>query len=225
MSYLLEKSRVVTRGQNERSFHIFYQMIAALDDTRKKQYGLTRAEDYNYLKVSNCVTVTGMDDSKEFASTINALNILGFSAEDQDVIFRVCAAILHLGNVEFKGDETASITNINVIMDKVAPLLKVDGQTLAAAIVTPRVLAGKDLVTLQLSPQKAANSRDALVKALYGRMFLWVVDKINQTLRVQPKDNFIGILDIAGFEIFVNNSFEQLCTAFTPIISTNSHSP
>jgi myosin heavy subunit len=141
--------------------------------------------------------------------------ILGFNPSEQDLIFRICSAILHLGNLEFKGDEVSTITN-PTILDVVGDLLKVDPQHLGAAITSPRILAGgRDLIATHLNPEKSAASRDALVKALYGRMFLWVVSKINDTLRVKPKHYFIGILDIAGFEIFKVNSFEQMCINFT----------
>jgi len=121
VSYLLEKSRVVNRGQNERSFHIFYQLIAALDAERKKKYGLGAPTDYAYLRVSNCTEVAGMDEKREFASTVNALTVLGFSEDEQDVIFRVVAAILHLGNVEFKGDETAQSPTLTFSSTRLRP--------------------------------------------------------------------------------------------------------
>src|SRR5262245_29086781 len=121
---------------------------------------------------------------------------------------------MHLGNLKFKGDEQAELVNRD-LLDFVASLLSVDGAALAQVLLRPRILAGKDLVAKAMNPAAASNSRDALAKALYGRLFLWVVDKINQSLQVVEKDNFIGILDIAGFEIFEYNSFEQLCINFT----------
>jgi len=121
---------------------------------------------------------------------------------------------MHLGNLKFKGDEQAEVAN-PAVLDHIGTLLGVEAPALAQGLVRPRILAGKDLVAKSLNPAQASNSRDALAKALYGRLFLWVVDKINQSLQVVEKDNFIGILDIAGFEIFEFNSFEQLCINFT----------
>jgi myosin heavy subunit len=216
VSYLLEKSRVCARGQDERSFHIFYQMLEALAPPKKSALGLTKPQDYRYLNNSGgSYKVTHMDDTKEFEHTLQAMGVLGFTEQEQDLVIKICAAILHLGNLEFKGDETSAITNPG-ILDTVGDLLRVDANHLGQAIVAPRILAGgRDLIATHLNPEKAAASRDALVKALYGRMFLWVVSKINDTLRVKPKHSFIGILDIAGFEIFKVNSFEQICINFT----------
>jgi myosin heavy subunit len=215
VSYLLEKSRVVNRGQGERAFHIFYQMLAGLDEPKKNSFRLKKPEDYRYLAVTGNYKVQYMDDNKEFEATKHAMKTLGFQAEEQDLILRVCAAILHLGNVEFEGDEESSVKD-PAILDVIADLLGLDAKHLESALVSPRILAGgRDLIATHLTPEKAASSRDALAKALYGRLFLWVVSKINDTLKVKPKHNFIGILDIAGFEIFVKNSFEQMCINFT----------
>eukprot|EP01124_Arcella_intermedia_P005227 TRINITY_DN13079_c0_g1_i1.p1 TRINITY_DN13079_c0_g1~~TRINITY_DN13079_c0_g1_i1.p1 ORF type:complete len:2192 (+),score=673.69 TRINITY_DN13079_c0_g1_i1:67-6642(+) len=214
VSYLLERSRVVTRGLDERNFHIFYQLIAALKPEQKKQYHLTDYSDYNYLSNSGSYQVDGIDDVQEFEATRVALDILSFSKEEQDTIFRVIAAILHIGNVKFSGDEQAKIVDEEPLRIA-AELLKVETKTLAEAIISPRITVGKEKVRLGISPWQAERSRDALSKAIYGRLFLWVVDKINITLRVKDKDVFIGILDIAGFEIFPYNSFEQLCINFT----------
>jgi len=175
VSYLLEKSRVVTRGQGERSFHIFYQMLEACTPQQKAAFSLTKPSDYKYLSNTQNYKVNNIDDTKEFQHTLEAMSILGFNQQEQDLVLRICAAILHLGNLEFKGDETSTITNPRVL-DIVADLLKVDTTHLGQAIVSPRILAGgRDLIATHLNPEKSASSRDALVKALYGRMFLWVV--------------------------------------------------
>jgi myosin protein heavy chain len=214
VSYLLEKNRVVKQGRDERSFHIFYQLCEALPADKKAALHLTGPDDFKFLNQSGCVRVPSVNDSKDFEDTRSALKTLNFSAEETDTLYRTVAAVMHLGNIEFSGDEQAEISN-PATLDIVAELLQIDAPALAQGLVRPRILAGRDLVARSLNPHQASNSRDALAKALYGRCFLWVVDKINQSLQVVAKDNFIGILDIAGFEIFEFNSFEQLCINFT----------
>jgi len=215
VSYLLEKSRVVHRGQNERSFHIFYQMIEGLPKEQKNELYLKEVEDYKYLALSNCYRVEGMDDARDFDDTNTAMKVLEFNKDDRDTLFKVVAAILHLGNIEFRGDEVAEIVNPENLK-KAADLLQVDENTLANGIIKPRISVGRgELIAKALNPRQSVNNRDALSKAIYNRLFLWVVDKINRTLKVKDKDLFIGILDIAGFEIFQHNSFEQLCINFT----------
>jgi myosin protein heavy chain len=216
VSYLLERSRVVHQGPNERCFHIFYQLMEGLPPEKKQSYYLTDPDDYAYLNHSGCTRVVGMEDSKEFAGTLNALKVLSFNPEEIDTIFRVVAGVCHMGNLKFEGDEVAKISNIDSLK-KVAELWQVDAKALEDSLIRPRIQVGakQELIAKELNPQKAASSREAVCKAIYGRMFLWIVDKINETLKVQPKDLFIGILDIAGFEIFDFNSFEQLCINFT----------
>jgi len=214
VSYLLEKNRVVKQGRDERSFHIFYQICEALPPAEKSRLKLTTPDDFEFFNKSGCVRVPSVNDTKDFEAARTALKTLNFTDEEQTVLFSVVAAVMHLGNLKFKGDEQAEIAN-PAILDHVGTLLQIEAPALAQGLVRPRILAGKDLVAKSLNPAQASNSRDALAKALYGRMFLWVVDKINQSLQVVEKDNFIGILDIAGFEIFEYNSFEQLCINFT----------
>eukprot|EP01121_Diplochlamys_sp_Union-15-3_P003572 TRINITY_DN1350_c0_g2_i1.p1 TRINITY_DN1350_c0_g2~~TRINITY_DN1350_c0_g2_i1.p1 ORF type:complete len:1508 (-),score=393.15 TRINITY_DN1350_c0_g2_i1:16-4539(-) len=219
VSYLLEKSRVVHQGKGERCFHIFYQ-IMTMSPEDKAKYFLTSANDFGFLNQSGCTEVKGMDDKKEFEYTRQALNTLNFSEEEQHVLFSIVAAISHLGNLPFdkesKGSDNAVLKD-KVALGNAAALLQIDPNKLETSIIKPKIKVGggKEVVQKHLDVIKAASSRDALVKALYGRMFLWVVEKINKTLTIEPRDTFIGILDIAGFEIFQTNSFEQLCINFT----------
>eukprot|EP01124_Arcella_intermedia_P031929 TRINITY_DN7341_c0_g1_i1.p1 TRINITY_DN7341_c0_g1~~TRINITY_DN7341_c0_g1_i1.p1 ORF type:complete len:2129 (-),score=642.61 TRINITY_DN7341_c0_g1_i1:79-5514(-) len=156
-----------------------------------------------------------MNDAHEFESTMEALKILNFSEIEITTIFRMCAGILNLGNVQFKGEDIASVSNPDYL-NRAAELFGVKPDVLQNAIIKPRITVNNEKIAKNMTPAKAAISRDSLAKAIYGRMFLWVVDKINQTLNVKKSDElFIGILDIAGFEIFRHNSFEQLCINFT----------
>jgi len=220
-SYLLETSRVVHQGQNERSFHIFYQLLTALDSSERAKYDLTRASDYSYLNQSGCTEVLGMDDAKEYAGMKYALDVLGFSATETDTLYRVIAGILHLGNITFRPQKGGSDEDQCEIVDMTpvtlaAKQFQVPPEQLKEGLIHPRITVGTgERVRRQTDMVAAGRSRDALAKALYGRFFLWIVDKINETLKVKPKDLFIGLLDIAGFEIFKFNSFEQLCINFT----------
>lgn len=160
-------------------------------------------ENFAYLNQSGCFSVDGFDEVREHKSLLTSMEILGFSPEERDTIFRIVAGILHLGNTQFKGDEQAKIVSMDPL-EKAASCLKISAESLRLGIVSPTVKIGNKGETVRrgMTPFLAERSRDALAMALYGRLFLWIVHKINQTLQVKSKDVFIGILDIAGFEIF-----------------------
>jgi myosin heavy subunit len=216
--YLLEKSRVVAQGAGERNFHIFYQILSrTLSDDLKQRLRLTRPQDYAFLNKNSVYTVDGMDDSKEFEHSIQAFNILNITEEERFSIFQVLSAILHLGNLPFaeNAKEVAGLEDDREI-SIAAELLGVPGIALKIAILSPKIKAGNEYVSKALNKAKASASRDALCKALYGRLFLWIVRKINQTLSHKEKTAlWIGVLDISGFEIFQINSLEQLCINYT----------
>jgi len=218
-TYLLERSRVIRQLDGERNFHIFYQIMAGLPSQKKQELFLTSPQDFEYLwNGSHVVSIPELDDVKLFQETQDALNILEFTPDEQDTFYRTCAAVLHLGQIKFdeNSEEKASLTqnDKNVLRTRIATLLRVNPADLEQALVSPRSRAGNQIFTKDLSKVKAIDSRDALAKALYGRMFLWVVQKINNTLKVK-NHKYIGILDIAGFEIFKFNTFEQLCINYT----------
>ncbi|KAM0924487.1 hypothetical protein ACQ4PT_004828 [Festuca glaucescens] len=99
-TYLLERSRVCQISDPERNYHCFYMLCAAPPEVREK-YKLGEARSFHYLNQSNCIELNGMDDAKEYAETRRAMSIVGINSDEQDAIFKVVAAILHLGNVEF----------------------------------------------------------------------------------------------------------------------------
>jgi len=217
-TYLLEKSRVVGQGKGERNFHIFYQLIAGTDNETKNKYKITKASDYNFLKGGDCLSVNSIDDKKEFEHTKEAMNIIGIDSEEQDGIFRVIAAIMNLGNVEFEaqyGGEGCEVKNIEKFLANAAELLKVNLEKLRDAIIKPFITAGNDKIQKHFSVEQAQYSLKALCKAIYERVFLWLIQKLNKILAADSEAYFIGVLDIAGFEIFEINSFEQLCINFT----------
>lgn len=216
--YLLEKSRVTAQGAGERNFHIFYQILSkAMPEELKQKLKLTKPEDYFFLNQNACYTVDDMDDAKEFDHMLKAFDILNINEEERLAIFQTISAILHLGNLPFidVNSETAGLKD-EVELNIAAELLGVSAAGLKAGLLSPRIKAGNEWVTRALNKPKAMASRDALCKALFGRLFLWIVQKINKILSHKDKTAlWIGVLDISGFEIFQHNSFEQLCINYT----------
>ncbi len=215
--YLLEKSRVVFQGKGERTFHIFYQLLAGADSTQRKTYCLQRPTEYGFFSDMNSIVLKSMDDSVEWGHTLKAMDVIGLSQDEQDSIFRVIAGIMLCGNIKYAssyGGEGAKITNPEVI-DQICTLWAIDKETFDKALIRPRVQAGREIVEKHLNVAEASYSREAMCKSLYERNFLWLVKKLNRVLASPTEANFIGVLDIAGFEIFENNSFEQLCINYT----------
>ncbi|XP_021901980.1 myosin-17-like [Carica papaya] len=219
-TYLLERSRVCQISDPERNYHCFYLLCAAPPEVREK-YKLESPRSFHYLNQSNCYELDGVDDTQEYLATRRAMDIVGISEEEQDAIFRVVAAILHLGNVDFaKGEEVDS----SVIKDEksrfhlsmTAELLKCDAKSLEAALIKRVMVTPEEVITRTLDPVAALGSRDALAKTIYSRLFDWLVDKINSSIGQDPNSKqLIGVLDIYGFESFKFNSFEQFCINFT----------
>ncbi|XP_062213114.1 myosin-6-like [Phragmites australis] len=219
-TYLLERSRVCQISDPERNYHCFYMLCAAPPEDCKK-YKLEEARSFHYLNQSNCITLDGLDDSKEYIETRRAMGIVGISSDEQDAIFRVVAAILHLGNVEFaEGSEADSSIpkdgKSQFHLRTAAELFMCDETGLEESL-CKRVMATRgESITKNLDPRAAALSRDALARIVYSRLFDWLVNKINSSIGQDPDSKIlIGVLDIYGFESFLTNSFEQFCINLT----------
>lgn len=214
--YLLEKSRVTHHSEKERSFHVFYQFIKGAPLALKERFFITgKATDYAFLKKSN-QNVSGVDDAKEFNDLIVAFETMQFSDAERDSFFRIVAVILLMGNMQFleEGGRARFAETTNA--ERVCQLLGVSMADFSRALLTPQIKAGRDWVVQDRDLSQVAYSVEALCRAMYDRMFGVLVDLINRSLEVpSTKANFIGVLDIAGFEIFDLNSFEQLCINYT----------
>jgi len=214
IDYLLEVTRVCGQGPNERNYHIFYQL--AKDEDMCKGLRLGDAASATYLK-ANSLDADGVDDQVDFHNMRKALATLNFDGEDEASIFAIVGAILHIGNVDFDpaSDEARVVTPD--ALKNAAELLKVEEASLSKAMCFKRVATGKDVVMSPLDAHKARGARDSVAKLLYGRLFTWLVKKCNQALGEGLSSGgdttvalFLGVLDIAGFESFETNMFEQL---------------
>eukprot|EP00257_Ricinus_communis_P026051 XP_025013465.1 myosin-6 [Ricinus communis] len=219
-TYLLERSRVCQVSDPERNYHCFYMLCAAPQEDVQR-YKLGNPRTFHYLNQSNCYELDGIDDSKEYIATRRAMDIVGISSDEQDAIFRVVAAVLHLGNIEFaKGKETDSSMpkdeKSRFHLRTAAELLMCDVKALEDSLCKRVIVTRDETITKWLDPESAVLSRDALAKIVYSRLFDWIVDKINNSIGQDPDSkSLIGVLDIYGFESFKTNSFEQFCINLT----------
>ncbi|WVY97844.1 hypothetical protein V8G54_029995 [Vigna mungo] len=219
-TYLLERSRVCQINDPERNYHCFYLLCAAPQEEIEK-YKLGNPKSFHYLNQSKCYELADVSDAREYLATRRAMDIVGISQKDQEAIFRVVAAILHIGNIEFtKGKEVDSSVpkddNAKFHLKTTAELLMCDADALEDALCKRVMITPEEVIKRSLDPQSAAVSRDGLAKTIYSRLFDWLVDKINNSIGQDPNSkSLIGVLDIYGFESFKANSFEQFCINFT----------
>ncbi|KAG8389131.1 hypothetical protein BUALT_Bualt02G0197300 [Buddleja alternifolia] len=219
-TYLLERSRVCQLSDPERNYHCFYMLCAAPHEEIQK-YKLGNPRSFHYLNQTNCYELDGFDESKEYLATRKAMDTVGISSDEQDAIFRVVAAILHLGNVEFtKGKEMDSSMPKDekswFHLNMAAELFMCDAKALEDSLCKRVIVTRDETITKELDPEAATASRDALAKIVYSRLFDWLVEKINTQIGQDPNSkSLIGVLDIYGFESFKTNSFEQFCINLT----------
>ncbi|XP_017025613.1 myosin heavy chain, muscle isoform X29 [Drosophila kikkawai] len=217
-TYLLEKARVISQQSLERSYHIFYQIMSGSVAGVKDMCFLSD-NIYDYYNVSQGkVTVPNMDDGEEFQLADQAFDILGFTKQEKEDVYRITAAVMHMGGMKFKqrGREEQAEQDGEEEGGRVSKLFGCDTAELYKNLLKPRIKVGNEFVTQGRNVQQVTNSIGALCKGVFDRLFKWLVKKCNETLDTQQKrQHFIGVLDIAGFEIFDYNGFEQLCINFT----------
>ncbi|KAF1450839.1 MYH3 protein, partial [Pygoscelis papua] len=217
-TYLLEKSRVTFQLKAERSYHIFYQILSNKKPELLEMLLIT-TNPYDYPFISQGeISVASIDDQEELVATDAAIDILGFSPDERMGIYKLTGAILHCGNMKFKQrpcDEQAEPAGTEEA-DKAAYLMGLNSADLLKALCYPRVKVGNEYVMKGQTVDQVHQAVNAISKSVYEKLFLWMVMRINQQLDTKlPRQHFIGVLDIAGFEIFEFNSFEQLCINFT----------
>ncbi|XP_077947355.1 unconventional myosin-Ib isoform X2 [Gasterosteus aculeatus] len=215
-NYLLEKSRVVKQPRGERNFHVFYQLLSGASDDTLKKLKLDRDfSKYNYLSLDSAAVI-GLDDAANFRTVKNAMQIVGFMEDEVQSVLQLVAAVLKLGNIEFKPESRSNGTDESRIKDKndlkeMCELLGIEQSVLERAFSYRTVEAKQEKVSTTLNVAQAYYARDALAKNLYSRLFSWLVTRINESIKAQTKarHKVMGVLDIYGFEIFEDNSFEQ----------------
>ena len=211
--YLLEKSRVPFQAAGERNYHVFYDLLAAA----LPEHALgTSPAAFWYLQQSGTYTVPGLDDKEEYATLHAAFGAVGVSAAEVAHVLSLVAGILHLGNVNFEGEDHATVEpgDSAAALERARALLSLP--TIERCLTARSVRAHGEVISVDLTEEKAELARDALAKAAYTLLFEWIVDQINDGMRAAQEEQagFLGLLDVFGFESFKANSFEQLCINF-----------
>ncbi|XP_051568178.1 myosin-10-like isoform X4 [Myxocyprinus asiaticus] len=217
-TYLLEKSRAIRQAKDERTFHIFYQLLAGAGEHLRSDLLLEGFNNYRFLSNGN-ITIPGQQDKDNFQETMEAMHIMSFSHDEILSMLKVVSAVLQFGNIVFKKERNTDQASMpeNTAAQKLCHLLGMNVMEFTRAILSPRIKVGRDYVQKAQTKEQADFAVEALAKATYERLFRWLVHRINKALDRTKRQgaSFIGILDIAGFEIFQLNSFEQLCINYT----------
>uniref|UniRef100_A0A5F8G5K4 Myosin-10 n=1 Tax=Monodelphis domestica TaxID=13616 RepID=A0A5F8G5K4_MONDO len=217
-TYLLEKSRAVRQAKDERTFHIFYQLLSGAGEHLKSDLLLEGFNNYRFLS-NGYIPIPGQQDKDNFQETMEAMHIMGFSHDEILSMLKVVSSVLQFGNISFKKERNTDQASMpeNTVAQKLCHLLGMNVMEFTRAILTPRIKVGRDYVQKAQTKEQADFAVEALAKATYERLFRWLVHRINKALDRTKRQgaSFIGILDIAGFEIFELNSFEQLCINYT----------
>uniref|UniRef100_A0A3B4EIH4 Osteoclast-stimulating factor 1 n=1 Tax=Pygocentrus nattereri TaxID=42514 RepID=A0A3B4EIH4_PYGNA len=217
-NFLLEKSRVVSQNNGERNFHIYYQLLSGATKEQRENLGITTPDYYLYMNQSGTYTVEDVDDKKDFSETVSAMSVIGLSMDEQDAVMQIVAGILHLGNITFREEGNYAVVESEDFLAFPSYLLGIAQDGLKKKL-TSRVMDSKwggktESISVTLNTEQACFSRDALSKALYARLFDYLVDAINKAMQKDHEEFNIGVLDIYGFEIFQQNGFEQFCINF-----------
>nr|XP_045004862.1 unconventional myosin-If isoform X2 [Jaculus jaculus] len=217
-NFLLEKSRVVMQNENERNFHIYYQLLEGSSQEQRQNLGLMTPDYYYYLNQSDTYKVEGTDDRNDFNETLNAMQVIGIPPSVQQLVLQLVAGILHLGNISFCEDGNyARVESVDLLAFP-AYLLGISSERLQEKLTSRKMdsrWGGRsESIDVTLNVEQAAYTRDALAKGLYARLFDFLVEAINSAMQKPQEEYNIGVLDIYGFEIFQKNGFEQFCINF-----------
>ena len=215
-TYLLERSRLVFQPLKERNYHIFYQLVAGASDADREALGLLPANDFEYLNQGNAPQIQGVDDAAEFKATRDSLAKVGVPNEKQDEIFKVLAALLHIGNIKIAATRNdSSLAPSEPSLERACRILGLDPVEFSKWTVKKQLITRGEKIVSNLNPGQAVVVRDSVAKFIYSSLFDWLVDVINMSLAtdevLKQVHTFIGVLDIYGFEHFAKNSFEQFC--------------
>ncbi|XP_062295540.1 myosin-10-like isoform X1 [Scomber scombrus] len=217
-TYLLEKSRAIRQAKDERTFHIFYRLLAGAGEHLRTDLLLEGFNNYRFLSNGN-IPIPGQQDKDNFQETLEAMHIMSFNHDEIVCMLKVVSAVLQFGNIVFKKERNTDQASMpeNTAAQKLCHLLGMNVMEFTRAILSPRIKVGRDYVQKAQTKEQADFAVEALAKATYERLFRWLVHRINKALDRTKRQgaSFIGILDIAGFEIFELNSFEQLCINYT----------
>ncbi|XP_026538171.1 myosin-10-like isoform X2 [Notechis scutatus] len=217
-TYLLEKSRAIRQAKDERTFHVFYQLLVGAGEHTRGELLLEPFNQYRFLS-NGYLPIPGQQDKEIFHETMESMRIMGFSHEEIHCMLRMVSAVLQFGNIVFRKERNTDQASMpdNTAAQKLCHLLGMNVTEFTRAILTPRIKVGRDYVQKAQTKEQADFAVEALAKATYERLFRWLVHRINRALDRTKRQgaSFIGILDIAGFEIFQLNSFEQLCINYT----------
>ena len=217
-SYLLEKSRITQQQEVERSYHIFYQLLQPFVPDMKEKCKLSDdIYDYTYVSQGK-TTVASIDDNEELEYTDSAFDILGFSASEKWNCYKLTAAVMTMGEVKFKqkGRDEQCEPDEPIVPGKVAELLGIDAEMMMKAYCKPKIKVGTEWVTKGQNIVQATSAVGGIARAIFDRIFKWLIIKCNDTLidKSMKKCNFCAVLDIAGFEIFEYNGYEQISINF-----------
>ncbi|PWN53173.1 myosin V [Violaceomyces palustris] len=216
-TYLLERSRLTYQPEIERNYHIFYQLCAGAPSSERKDLGLDDASKFHFLNQGgpSSQVISGVDDAEEFKVTQKALSTVGVTIEKQWQIFRLLAALLHLGNVNITASRNdAMLSDDEPSLFLATNMLGIDLHEFRKWLLKKQIQTRGEKIITNLTQQQAVTVRDSVAKYVYSCLFDWLVDQMNKSLALgsnRTKESMIGVLDIYGFESFKVNSYEQFC--------------
>jgi len=215
-TYLLERSRLVFQPLKERNYHIFYQLVAGASDAEREELGLVPVEHFEFMNQGGNAQIEGVDDAAEFKATRESLTRIGVTPAQQASIWRILAALLHIGNIKITATRTDSqLSGAEPSLVKACELLGIKADDFAKWTVKKQLITRGEKIMSNLTQQQAVVVRDSVAKYIYSSLFDWLVEVINESLAkpeiLEHVRTFIGVLDIYGFEHFTKNSFEQFC--------------